>query len=145
MELTLYLANTLCRYLNYVDSISAKILPYISNIYINFFDYLFLECPREIIRVYHRNPPRMFQRVGRRQLKQSLSLNDEETIILLTERSAAHRYYDSLARLVSMRQTTLDGVDERLNSVKSRHGKRERKRNRKVTALESYNHHTCVQ
>lgn len=52
------------------------------------------------------------------KLKQSLSLNDEETIILLTERSAAHRYYDSLTRLVSMKQTTLEGVDEKLKSLR---------------------------
>lgn len=62
---------------------------------------------------------------GSRQLKQPVK-PDEETIILLTEQLAAHHYYDSLARL-SMRQTTLGGVDERLNSVRA---DRERERQR---------------
>jgi len=60
----------------------------------------------------------------------------------LTKQLAAHHYYDSLARLVSMRQTTLGGVDERLNSVRAdreRERERERDRERKVTALELYN------
>lgn len=62
-------------------------------------------------------------------LKRPSSLNDEEAIILLTEKSP-RRDYGSLARF-QMRQTTPGGVDERLNSTRTE-AEKERKSEREI-------------